>query len=95
MLLITNSRTSSLMAEKNQNGLFIVINLTTSKAVHVSCSNWYCMLLITSSRTSLIMVAGYCRVALVSYNPTIFSSSKIPIHVILSSRRTQRKHFDA
>ena len=73
MLLITSSRTNSIMAQKIQIGRFSAIfhilrkyfdfvGAITSKVFNVSCLNLYCILLITSSRTSSIMAAGYCRV---------------------------------
>ena len=41
---------------------FYLVGTITSKVVHISCSNVYCMLLKTSSQTSAIVAAGYCRV---------------------------------
>ena len=66
MLLMTSSRTSSIMAEKKKNGRFIAIfnilrlkidlvGAITWKVFHISFLNLLCMLLMTSSRTSSIM----------------------------------------
>ena len=71
MLLISSSRTSSIMAEKEIKMAdllrffdFYVNNLTlTWKVFHVSSSNLLCMLLISSSRTSSIMAEKKIKMA--------------------------------
>ena len=64
-LLMTSSRTSSIMAEKKKKwpycdfshftSIFDLVGAITWKVFHISFSNLLCMLLMTSSRTSSIM----------------------------------------
>ena len=86
MLLIASSRKCSKMAENNSKWpiycdflqIISIILLCKSDLTSIfflaSCSNLYCMGLITSSRTFSVMAAGYCRVC---YCFKLFSLSQL------------------